>query len=147
MLRLTCFVLVLAACVSCSAIREQKRLPVVVDAADHRNLQVFPPNITRAQLVATMRTYTRALGVGCDHCHVPIAGADDRSFDFASDAKSEKGVARVMILMTRAINEDHIDRVNVYGAEVTCMTCHRGRTVPSDSPELPAPVSGEPAGS
>ena len=125
-------------CGSCAAVRQQKALPQVSDAADHRNLEVLPPNITREQLLATMRTFTKALNVGCDHCHVSTTEGEERTFDFASDAKSEKEVARVMMLMTRSINEDHVSRVNVYGAQVTCMTCHRGRTIPTDEPQEPA---------
>lgn len=120
---------------SCSAISTQKSLPPAADAADHRNLQVLSPNITREQLLATMRTFTRGLGVGCAHCHVNNGTEAEPEFDFASDAKHEKDVARQMLIMTRQINEDHISRVNVYGASVTCMTCHRGRPIPSDVAE------------
>ncbi len=43
------------------------------------------------------------LGVRCEHCHVG-EGNDLSKFDFASDARPAKAVARKMILMLRAIN-------------------------------------------
>ena len=64
-----------------------------------------------------MRTYTVALGVKCDHCHV--AG------NYASDDNPKKEIARMMIGMTQEINgkipgheHDHV--------HVSCFTCHRG---------------------
>lgn len=124
---------------ACTAIQQQKALPPVPDTAEQRNLRVLPPNITRDQLIAIMRGFTEALNVGCDHCHVRIPGGGERDFNFASDAKFEKDVARTMLIMTRQINEDFISEVNAHGQQVTCMTCHRGQTVPSSLP-VPRPA-------
>ena len=51
------------------------------------NLQFFPKDIPRPQLVQRMREFSFALDVRCQHCH---AGGDGVSFDgvnFASDEK------------------------------------------------------------
>src|SRR3970040_1895205 len=53
------------------------------------NLQVWPKDTPRAQVLQTMNAFNDSLGVECSYCHV--AG------DFASDAKREKQVARQMI--------------------------------------------------
>ncbi len=67
------------------------------------NLQLYPKDTPRPQLVATMQGFVQALGVqsagGCGYCHAGTAPA----FDFASDAKPAKTVARKMILMAREI--------------------------------------------
>lgn len=123
---------------SCTAIQQQKSLPAMPDTAEHRNLQVLPPNITHDQLIATMRGFSSALGVRCNHCHVHV-GPGERDFDFPSDAKPEKEIARTMIRMTRTINEDYMTRVNsVSPPPVRCITCHRGRTIPLGEATPPA---------
>lgn len=122
-----------------------------------QNLQVLPEDIPREQLIETMKGFTRALGVRCNHCHVG-EGDDLRTYDFPSDAKPEKRAARVMIEMVRAINNDFLPRVEAIETEheaggeghegahaerhatehaeahevarVTCMTCHRGQPEP-----------------
>lgn len=125
----------------CTAIQQQKALAPVVDAAAQRNLQVLPPNITREQLIAIMRTFNAGLGVDCNHCHVQIGEGADRKLDFPSDAKNEKQVARVMLRMTQAINDQYLDEANRFGTEVSCMTCHRGKKIPAIDP----PVHSTPA--
>src|SRR5687767_14260686 len=62
-----------------------------------KNLQVLPQTLTRDQLVAIMRSFSRGLGVRCDHCHVVTATQPRQEFDFPSDAKETKRAARVMI--------------------------------------------------
>src|SRR5258708_995613 len=67
------------------------------------NLQVYPKDIPRPQLIATMQGFVAALGVqasgGCGYCHVGTAP----QFEFASEANPKKNVARKMILMSREI--------------------------------------------
>src|SRR5439155_10247012 len=52
------------------------------------NLQLYPKDTPRPQLIATMQGFVQALGVqaagGCGYCHAGTAPA----FDFASDAKT-----------------------------------------------------------
>jgi photosynthetic reaction center cytochrome c subunit len=59
---------------------------------------------------------------GCNYCHNPQ--------DLASDEVYTKVVARDMIRMTRAANQDW--QVHVGGTGVTCYTCHRGKPVPEN---------------
>jgi len=71
-----------------------------------RNLQILPKNIRPEQLRMTMTGFTKALGVRCVFCHVGTEGRPLSTYDFASDRKAHKGVARGMMRMTRQINRD-----------------------------------------
>lgn len=117
---------------------------------EFKNLRVLPPDITREQLLATMRGFTRGLGVRCNHCHVVTATEPEEKLDFAADTKEEKRVARVMYTMAREINTTWMARVEAAeGHEATapaeprvsCWTCHRGKT----EPEMPPPPAPRPA--
>ena len=85
----------------------------------------------QAQLFPTMRFMAASLGVSCEHCHV----AKDGNFDFASDEKESKRVARDMIKMTMVANK------TTFGGkpEISCFTCHRGQVAPQNLPGLPVP--------
>jgi tetratricopeptide (TPR) repeat protein len=111
-----------------SGVAQQWRWP---DAP--KNLQVLPQTTTGKDLQRTMFSFTGGLGVKCVFCHVGEEGKDFSQFDFASDAKPEKGWARTMIAMTNAINTKHLAGFN--GGKgpspaVTCLTCHHGNTTP-----------------
>src|SRR5205823_12511518 len=114
---------------ACAAIRAQKHQQVRADASEFKNLQVLPSNIKHDELIATMRGFARALGTRCDHCHVENPPGSGERFEYASDKKPEKNVARTMLRMTRAINADYIAHVNEHGQTVACITCHLGHTV------------------
>ena len=115
------------------------------------NLQLYPKDTPRPQLVATMQGFVQALGVqsagGCGYCHAGTAPA----FDFASDAKPAKTVARKMILMAREITAKLPEITGKPAAEVTglrCATCHRGVAIPKLLPDIlteTATKSGTPA--
>ncbi len=97
------------------------------------NLELLPSDISRSELINVMRGFSNQLGVRCDHCHV---GTDQTSafsdFDFASDEKGHKKITRVMMRMTREINETYLPEASHHGkAEVTCATCHQGQARPS----------------
>ena len=79
---------------ACAAMQQQQAQPVRSDQGEFKNLKVLPQNITHDELIATMRGFARSLGVKCDHCHVPIPGQQNK-FEFASDAKQEKQIARM----------------------------------------------------
>ena len=96
-----------------------------------KNLQILPKEIARADLIATMKGFTVALGVKCTHCHVETDG----KLDPASDAKKEKEIARAMIRMVHAINADNFKVTDMKDAKVTCFTCHRGSVKPLTRPE------------
>jgi len=86
----------------------------------YKNIQVFK-GMPAPDLLQTMQSFTRSLGVKCDFCHVQDA--------FDKDDKPEKPTAREMILMARGINKDN------FGGHmrVTCWTCHRGSTEPESA--------------
>lgn len=122
---------------SCAALRQQDRPAAAPADRGFRNLQVLPRDLTRAELITTMRRFAQALGVGCDYCHVANPPGTEPEFDFPSDARQEKDVARLMIRMTRRINGRFIARVPDSHTVVTCWTCHRGEAQPVDPPSLP----------
>lgn len=129
---------------ACAAIRQQKAQTPTADNLEFHNLRVLPPNITHDELIATMRGIARSLGTRCEHCHVQNPEGSKEQFNFASDAKPEKNVARTMLRMARDINAGYISKVNAHGQTVTCFTCHRGKTVPEAqaaeaTPRPPAP--------
>jgi hypothetical protein len=95
------------------------------------NLQVFPKDITRAQLLEEMKRFSFATGYRCDDCHAARPGGAGPP-DFASDAKEIKRTARAMLLMVRAINGDHLAKLGRADvSKVECATCHRGIPKPT----------------
>ena len=123
--------------------------PAVVANPELKNLQVLPKDLTRDQLITIMRSFTQALGVRCNECHVVTATEPREQFDFASDAKRDKLAARVMIQTTMELNNRWIPRVKAAEGkvqepgqapemEVFCWTCHRGKKEP-EKPPAPAP--------
>ena len=86
-----------------------------------------------------MRGFTRSLGVRCPYCHVGEEGADLTTFDFASDEKPPKKVARLMI---QNLNDTNAKLASVGDKpagepRVTCWTCHRGEKKPATPPPPP----------
>jgi tetratricopeptide (TPR) repeat protein len=95
------------------------------------NLKVLPKDISRQELLSTMRGFAFALSVRCEHCHVEKAGGKKFEMDFAADDKEAKKTARVMLEMVAAINRDYISKVTkTPPIQVQCVTCHRGLTQP-----------------
>src|SRR5437016_1979047 len=97
------------------------------------NLKIYPKDIARPELIATMQGFVRQLGVqtqgGCAYCHAGTAP----QLDYASDANPKKNVARKMILMSREITGKLPDATGKPAAQITalrCATCHRGMAVP-----------------
>ena len=97
------------------------------------NLKLLPKEISKQDLVGTMRDWAGGLGVRCNHCHV---GPDNlQGMDFATDEKATKRTARKMLEMSRAINGQMLAALPTVdeGAEaqvVSCYTCHRGLSKP-----------------
>jgi tetratricopeptide (TPR) repeat protein len=95
------------------------------------NLKILPKEIGKRELVGVMREMARDLGVRCKHCHV---GPDNlEGMDFATDERSPKRTARVMMEMVRSINGQYLDGLKSdrpQVVEVKCVTCHHGLTVP-----------------
>jgi tetratricopeptide (TPR) repeat protein len=99
------------------------------------NLKILNEGVSRGELVGMMRQFAGALDVRCNYCHVGNADGSLEGMDFASDDKTAKRSARVMMRMTKAINADYVSQVEqeVVGDErvkVKCMTCHRGQEEP-----------------
>ncbi|HEX8173067.1 MAG TPA: c-type cytochrome [Thermoanaerobaculia bacterium] len=136
------FLFAVFAFLGCTAIQQQQGKTRADDLQFH-NLQVLPQNITREELLGTMRAFTRSLGVRCDYCHA--ARTDDASkLDFASDANPQKNRARVMMRMTQRINADYVSKLPRVPNDadppmtVGCWTCHRGKPQPEAPPAAPA---------
>ncbi len=116
-------------------------------APPYKNLQVLPKDISREQLVGNMKFFAQSLGVRCTHCHVGAEGQPLSTFDFASDAKPAKLVARKMLAMVHRINEQDFGVKDFKDVKLTCYTCHRGSTKPltapppPDVPPAPPPVT------
>jgi hypothetical protein len=133
-------------------------LPVVVQSqaggnqAPMTNLQVWPKDAPRAQVVQTMNAFNESLGVECTYCHVQEGGR----FDFASDAKREKLVARQMILLRDSINvmmgaivgkpagagPTAGDGASGAPVRVLCRSCHRGLPIPRAITDVVAEAAG-----
>ena len=104
------------------------------------NLQVWPKDTSRAVILQFMDAFSDSLGVQCNYCHVEQGGR----FDFASDAKREKTVARQMILLRDSINvvlpaivgkPPGIGPTSGNGhpgapIRVLCRSCHHGLPIP-----------------
>ena len=97
------------------------------------NLQVYPKDIARPELIATMQGFVQQLGVreqgGCAFCHT----GQGPQADYASDGNPKKNVARKMILMSREISAKLPEVTGKAAADVArlrCATCHRGLPVP-----------------
>ncbi|HTK59514.1 MAG TPA: c-type cytochrome [Sphingomicrobium sp.] len=99
-----------------------------------KNLQVFPKNIGRPELISNMKFFAQSLGVRCTHCHVGTEGQPLSTFDFASDAAPTKLVARKMLAMVHRINQQDFGVTDFKDVKVTCFTCHRGSTKPLTAP-------------
>lgn len=137
----------------CTSMQQSASAPAAASTSEFKNLQVLPKDITREQLLATMRGFTRGLGVRCNHCHVVTATEPEEKLDFPSDAKEEKRVARVMYQMSREINTTWLQRVEAAEGHaetphveapgttprVSCWTCHRGKPEP-EMPPAPRPA-------
>jgi len=95
------------------------------------NLQVAPKDIGKRELIDMMKSFTGALGVRCDHCHVSGGKQGLEGFDFASDEKEPKKVARVMMKMVGEINDRLLPMTGRKHLEkVRCITCHHGLAEP-----------------
>jgi len=126
--RLTLAVLGLFAAVVCGSAAVTAQIP-----DEFSNLKLLDPEISKPDLVGTMKDWAGGLGVRCNHCHV---GPDNlQGMDFASDEKATKRTARRMLELARAINGDLMADLPVVEAGqrhqvVSCYTCHRGQAKP-----------------
>ncbi len=124
--------LLLVATICCGIIVGQAFAQKQHDDDHPQNLKVLPKDISEKDLHDVMKGFCLSLSVRCGFCHVSekVEGQERPKFDFASDNKPEKNIARKMMLMTEAINHNYI--ANIIGADhtleqITCVTCHMGR--------------------
>ena len=100
---------------------------------NHKNLKILPQDISEQKLDSIMESYSKALGVNCKFCHVPLKNFPD-SIDYASDAEPMKEEARKMMRMTIEVNKNYFYFDKTIRPEflnvVHCNTCHRGEAFP-----------------
>lgn len=91
------------------------------------NVKVLSNRTPVLQVIGTMRNFSGNLGVRCQYCHVGNEDQPLDQFDFASDAKRPKVVAREMMRMVAEINRrlDSLPAGDGARVQVTCNTCHR----------------------
>ena len=95
-----------------------------------KNIKNFK-NLPAGQLPLVMNAFSRALGVGCEHCHV--------SDKWDSEDKPQKQIAREIMKMAGTINDSilrDIKNLQSIKPEISCSTCHRGQIIPDTA--LPA---------
>jgi len=102
-------------------------------AGEYKNLKVLPGNISSKRLQQIMvDDFNEGLGVGCGFCHAEVKGS--HRLDYASDAKSEKSIARAMMRMNLRINRKYFQVKHPMIGDttliVTCNTCHHGQAMP-----------------
>jgi endogenous inhibitor of DNA gyrase (YacG/DUF329 family) len=103
--------------------------------AVYKNIDTLKGVPAGALLAIMDYAYRGSLGVKCAYCHDPS--------DWASDAKSEKRIAREMSRMVHDINGKYLASIKGLKSEmpaVNCTTCHRGEEKPAL--DLPEPVAG-----
>ena len=95
------------------------------------NLQVFPRDVGKTELIGVMKEFNAALGVKCHHCHEMKTPGDFNSIDWASDALPAKDDARGMMRMVGQLNNEMVPRAMGKPVQrVKCVTCHRGLADP-----------------
>jgi len=109
------------------------------DDIKYTNLKVLPKDISSKELQEIMADdFEDGLGVSCGFCHANAK--DGHGLDFASDAKPEKEITRVMMRMTLGINKKYFKvkhpTISSNALTVTCTTCHRGEAFPDGDTAL-----------
>jgi mono/diheme cytochrome c family protein len=120
----------LAACLFVVALMQPPPAPApaIVDAPTVKVLT----GLTVPEFEAEMQRMTQALGASCGTCHA--------RGNFASETNPRKAVARRMLEMTKAINQqffpdDKPDEGSRLG-RISCFTCHQGELHPKAPPPL-----------
>ena len=106
---------------------------VASSKSEYKNLKVLPRGISSKALSKIMvDEFSDALGVACGFCHAQAK--DSLSIDYASDAKPEKEMARMMMRMTLRVNKQFFQLKHPSLGDgplvVTCNTCHNGKPHP-----------------
>jgi cytochrome c553 len=93
-------------------------------AAEGKNLQVLPKDITKDELKKTMDGFTEQLGVKCTFCHVVD--------QYEKDERPHKADARRMIKLVQDMKAKKADYFGPRTKEavITCSMCHKGKAEP-----------------
>jgi photosynthetic reaction center cytochrome c subunit len=128
---LTAFLRVITAVITVSAVCAAQT-PAKFPPDSLVNTHVIAHSTPVIQVIGTMRNFTFDLGVRCQYCHLGTEGQPLTQFNFVSDEKRTKLVARQMMLMVQEINRrlDSLPGRASTGLQVTCNTCHRGTNRP-----------------
>jgi hypothetical protein len=99
----------------------------------YTNLKILPKNISSHDLQSIMADdFEDGLGVSCGFCHANAK--DGHGLDFASDAKPEKQITRMMMRMTLSLNKKWLKnkhpKIGDVALVVQCTTCHKGQPFP-----------------
>ncbi len=89
------------------------------------NIKLFK-NISAERMVRLMdQGWSKALGVGCNHCHNVNKWSDE--------AKEDKQLARDMAAMTTKINKELLKTMKGLDekSSINCTSCHHGRKHPA----------------
>lgn len=127
----TIFTFLLASCVFFAAEGNTQTQPpaptaqVETAGQKFKNIKVLN-DLPADQLGKVMNLMSASLGVRCTFCHV------SGETDFDKDGKEEKEAAREMIKMTLELNKAHFKG----RPEISCNTCHNGRSHPQSAPNL-----------
>src|SRR5438067_7127908 len=94
---------------------------------EYKNLKVLPRNISSKNLSRIMiDDFEDGLGVSCGFCHAEEK--DSHKLNYASDAKPEKKIARLMMQMTIGINKNYFKLkhplIGDSALVINCTTCH-----------------------
>jgi len=84
-----------------------------------------------ANLQANMQEIANSLGVSCGYCHTAERGS--------GQPEPKKDIARQMMAMTRELNtrvQTATGKAAGAATQVTCLTCHRGVTIPKQLSEI-----------
>jgi hypothetical protein len=89
------------------------------------NIKLFK-NISAEKMVKLMdEGWSKALGVGCNHCHNVNKWSDE--------AKEDKQLSRDMAAMTTKINKEMLQTMKGLDdkSSINCVSCHHGRKHPA----------------
>jgi photosynthetic reaction center cytochrome c subunit/tetratricopeptide repeat protein len=98
-----------------------------------QNLQYFPKDISRDELIQRMREFSFALGVRCQYCHAGGNGISFEGVSFPSDEKPAKIQARAMLRMVDQLNTATLPQLPSHAqphVTIDCATCHHGLPLP-----------------
>jgi hypothetical protein len=89
------------------------------------NIKLFK-NVSAERMLKIMdETWSKGLGVGCNHCH--------NTNKWSDEAKPDKQLSRDMAAMTSKINKEMLQTMKGLDekSSINCISCHNGRKHPA----------------